>query len=90
MENNDFQRGIDAIRKGERVRVLFDLLMSILTDKEAPDADLTKSALFDLMRQALKEEHEALIRIMPAVQFDKKSQKRSKKHPPEEGVSVGD
>lgn len=94
MESNDFQKGIDAIRKGERVRVLFDLLMSTLTDKNAPDGEMKKSELFELMKQALKDEHEALIRIMPAVQFDKRGQarpeKRSKKHPPSEGVSVGD
>lgn len=88
----EFLSGISDIRKGERVRVLFDLLMYELTGGKGPDDQLSKSHFFELMKEALTKEHEALIKVMPQVQLggSKQPRRKSKKQTPGESVSDSD
>jgi len=63
MENalQHFQDLNKIIRKGERVNVLFDMLMETL---EAPE-DATKSDFFGLMKDAIEAHQKALASILP-------------------------
>lgn len=76
MLNKDrFQQRLEDIAKGERVRVLFNLLMETL----GCDHKVTKGEVFQMIHNAMTKEQEALMEVSPSLQRAHKAATRKAK-----------
>lgn len=80
LDKDRFQERLVDINRGERVRVLFSLLMDTLGVPE----DVTKGGVFEAIKEAMKKEQDALMEVSPAMQRAMK--KTARKPKKEEGI----
>lgn len=82
LTNKDrFQERLLDINKGERVRVLFNMLMETL----GVDEKVTKGGVFEAIKEAMTKEQEALMEVSPAMQ---RAMKKTARKPKKEGLTA--
>lgn len=75
MHKDRLQQRLEDIGKGERVRVLFNMLMETLGCRE----NVTKGGVFEAIKEAMQKEQEALMEVSPAMQRAYKKQTASQR-----------